>query len=248
MFPRIKGLIKSIFSPNRQEYLLSRLPSEDRELIFRIRSKKLSYLSDKKLASLSNTCRTIEKSKIPGAFIEAGCALGGSAILIATIKDPSRQFLIFDVFGMIPSPTEEDTEDVHDRYKTIVDGNSVGIDGDIYYGYQENLYDVVKSNLTNFGIMCDQKSVSLIKGLVQDTMKIDYPVAFAHVDVDWHEPVMTCLERIFPRLSVGGSIILDDYHDWGGCRKATDEFLRGVTGKFVLDDGAGSLKITRIDG
>ena len=67
--------------------------------------------------------------------------------------------------------------------------------------------------------------MSLIKGLVQDTMRIDQPVAFAHVDVDWYEPVLTCLQRVFPKLVEGGSIILDDYHDWGGCRKATDEYI-----------------------
>lgn len=87
--------------------------------------------------------------------------------------------------------------------------------------------------------------MSLVKGLVQETMKIDQPVAFAHIDVDWYDPVITCLERIFPNLVVGGSIILDDYHDWGGCRKATDEYLRRVAGQYVLDDSAGSMKITK---
>ena len=146
---------------------------------------------------------------------------------------------------MIPPPTKEDTQDVHDRYRSIVEGNSKGIGGDKYYGYIENLYEVVQSNLRSFGINCEEQSVSLIKGLVQETMTIDQPVAFAHVDVDWYEPVMTCLKRVFPNLVVGGSIILDDYHDWGGCRKATDEFLRGVIGQFVLDDTAGSMKITK---
>jgi asparagine synthase (glutamine-hydrolysing) len=135
---------------------------------------------------------------------------------------------------------------VHDRYKAIVEGKSTGIGGDKYYGYQEDLYDVVQSNLKSFGIDCEKQSVSLVKGLIQDTMKIDEPVAFAHVDVDWYEPVLTCLKRVFPNLVVGGSIILDDYHAWGGCRKATDEYLREVTGQFILDDTADAMKITRV--
>jgi asparagine synthase (glutamine-hydrolysing) len=203
-------------------------------------------LSDKKLASLLSTCRVIEEANLPGIFLEAGCALGGSAILIATIKNFERPLFIYDVFGMIPPPTKEDTQDVHDRYRTILEGKSIGIGGDKYYGYQENLYDLVQSNLKSFGINCEGQSVSLVKGFVQDTMKIDQSVAFAHVDVDWYEPVITCLKRVFPNLVVGGSIILDDYHDWGGCRKATDEYLREVIGQFVLDDTAGSMKITRV--
>ncbi len=188
----------------------------------------------------------IEEANLAGIFLEAGCALGGSAILIASVKDSERPFFVYDVFEMIPPPSADDTQDVHDRYRTIVEGKSTGIGGDTYYGYQENLYGVVQSNLKDFGIDCEEQSVALVKGLVQDTMIIDQPVAFAHVDVDWYEPVMTCLKRVFPNLVVGGSIILDDYHDWGGCRKAADEYFREVAGQFVLDDAAGSMKITRV--
>jgi asparagine synthase (glutamine-hydrolysing) len=108
------------------------------------------------------------------------------------------------------------------------------------------LYDVVHSNLKSFGIDCEEQCVSLIKGLVQDTMTINEPVAFAHIDVDWYEPVKTCLQRICPNLVVGGSVILDDYYDWGGCRKATDEYLQGRAGEFAADDAASSMKLTRV--
>ncbi len=67
-------------------------------------------------------------------------------------------------------------------------------------------------------------------------MKIEQPVAFAHIDVDWYEPVITSLERIFPKLVIGGSIVLDDYHDWGGCRKAVDEYLSRVPGEFIFNE------------
>jgi hypothetical protein len=221
---------------------------QERELISRIRLRNLTYLSDERLASLASTCRSIEDANLPGIFLEAGCALGGSAILIASLKNPKRPLLMYDVFGMIPPPTKEDTQDVHDRYRIIVEGKSKGIGGDNYYGYQDNLYEVVQSNLKSFGINPEEQSVLLIKGLVQETMKIDQPVAFAHIDVDWYAPVMACLTQVFPNLVVGGSIILDDYHDWGGCKKATDEYLRGVAGQFALDDSAGSMKVTRIKG
>ena len=77
-------------------------------------------------------------------------------------------------------------------------------------------------------------------------MTIKQPVAFAHIDVDWYDPVKTCLERIFPNLIVGGSLILDDYHDWGGCRKAVDTYLQTVNGEFRLNDSAGSLQIIKL--
>lgn len=246
MFSRIKRYLKRVVGSKEKNLDLSCVTADERELISRIRSRKLTYLSDKKLAAIISVCNTIEDANLPGLYVEAGCALGGSAILIASLKSTKRPLFIYDVFGMIPPPTKEDSQDVHDRYKTIVEGKSEGIDGDKYYGYIEDLYKVVQSNLESFGFDCADQSVSLIQGLVQDTLTISEPVAFAHIDVDWYEPVMTCLQRIFPNLVVGGSIILDDYHDWGGCREATDEYLQGVVGQFAMDDSAGSMKITRI--
>ena len=50
-------------------------------------------------------------------------------------------------------------------------------------------------------------------------------VALAHVDGDWYESVMTCLERIAPYLVPEGRIVIDDYDSWSGCRKAVDEYF-----------------------
>ena len=244
----LKGIRKLIRDGIRSRWAsggVPELPPEVAELISRIRSRNLTYLSESKLVRLSDTCREIEALRIPGMFLEAGCALGGSVILIASLKNAKRPLHVYDVFGMIPAPTKDDTPDVHARYRTIADGQSKGLGDDRYYGYMEDLFSVVHANLVSFGIDCDRQSVAFIKGLVQDTMTINQPVAFAHVDVDWYDPVITCLKRIFPHLVPGGSVILDDYHDWGGCRKATDEFLRGVVGQFRADDSGGSLRITK---
>lgn len=51
-----------------------------------------------------------------------------------------------------------------------------------------------------------------------------------------------CLQAIYPHLSEGGFIILDDYNDYGGCRRATDASLnrhpdmelRSTSGNAVL--------------
>lgn len=218
---------------------------EDLELIRRIKSERLTYLSDHKLLSIARTVRRVEEAATSGLFIEAGCALGGSTILIALLKRMDRSFNVYDVFGTIPPPTLQDPSEVHDRYKKISAGEAKGIGGDRYYGYIEELIEVVQLNLKNFNVDVQERSVNLIQGLVQDTVSINQPVAFAHIDVDWYEPVMTCLERISPHLAVGGSIILDDYHDWGGCKKATDEFLARTRIAFEIDDSAGSMQITR---
>lgn len=226
--------------------LLSRLSSMERSLLLEIKNKRLTYLADMKLYHIVEVCSQLKTEGKSGLFIEAGCALGGSAVLIAKQKPKDASLNVYDVFGMIPPPTAEDPKEVHERYRIISEGKSAGIKGDRYYGYELDLYERVKKTFEAFEIDMEKERVNLIKGLVQDTMEITEPVAFAHVDVDWYDPVKTCLERIFPHLIIGGSIILDDYHDWGGCRKATDEFLKTIAGQYELNDVHRTMRITRL--
>lgn len=193
--------------------------------ITRIRGSKLTFLSKKKMRILVREMDRVESEGIDGAVLEAGCALGGSAILLSKVKNPNRHMMVYDVFEMIPPPTAEDPEDVHLRYKTIVSREAEGFEGDEYYGYQENLFEKVVANFVESGVELEENEITLFKGLLQDTMNVKGPVSLAHIDVDWFDPVKVCLERIYPNLSLGGVIVLDDYFDWGGCRKAVDEFL-----------------------
>jgi asparagine synthase (glutamine-hydrolysing) len=214
-------------------------------LIPRIRAQRLTYLSEAKLWALAEACIRAETGALPGRFIEAGCALGGSAVLMAGLKDVRRELHVYDVFGMIPPPSDRDGEDVVSRYQAIAGGKAKGIGGDRYYGYLDDLYERVAASLESFGLPPAQNNISLVKGMVQDTLHVDAPVSLAHIDVDWYEPVITCLQRITPYLCDGGTIILDDYHDWSGCLRATDDYFRTRKEGFLFDDSHGSMVVTR---
>ncbi len=83
-------------------------------------------------------------------------------------------------------------------------------------------------SFASYGVHRDR--VHLHKGLFEDTLKPAWPIALAHIDCDWYEPVKLCLERIGPHLQYGARVVLDDYFDYGGCKKATDEFLDTMPG------------------
>jgi O-methyltransferase len=187
---------------------------------------KLTYLSFDKLDRLN---RAIEQADgVKGDFLEFGVALGGSAILLAHHIGASRRFLGFDVFGMIPPPTsDKDDAKSKSRYETIRSGQSKGINGDEYYGYKRDLYSQVSASFTHHGVPVDGKRVLLYKGLFEETwptVEID-AIALVHLDCDWYDPVAYCLRACADKMSSGGAIVIDDYHDYGGCRTAVDEFL-----------------------
>ena len=201
-------------------------------IINAVMADALTYLEEAALEDLHGQVRRIEEQAVPGLLIEAGCALGGSAIVLAAAKSPLRQLNVYDVFGVIPAPSERDGQDVLDRYQVIMSGQSEGIAGQKYYGYEENLFDKVTQSFAHHGFPIAANNVHLIKGLFQDTLQIQEPVALAHVDGDWYESVTVCLQRIAPHLSSGGVLVIDDYGAWSGCRQAVDEYFRDKSGDF----------------
>lgn len=192
-----------------------------------IRQANLTYLSPAKLAALEGALDDIERGNVPGDFLEFGVALGGSAILIAARLDNVRSFHGYDVFGMIPPPGEDDDKHSHERYAEIRDGRSHGIGGETYYGYIEDLYAQVCDSFRAYGLQPGRDGITLHRGLFEETLDPQdrTPVALAHIDCDWHQPVAFCLAAIRHRLSPGARVVLDDYNDYGGCRRAVDAFL-----------------------
>ncbi|MDW6022553.1 TylF/MycF/NovP-related O-methyltransferase [Mesorhizobium sp. BAC0120] len=205
-----------------------------------VRRDHLTYLSPRKLRRLETVLSEVLRGGVPGDVMEFGIALGGSAIVLAKEATKyGRSFHGFDVFGMIPPPTsEKDDEKSRERYQTILKGESRGLGGDKYYGYRDNLYDDVCRSFSKYGLSVGDSAVSLHKGLFQETLPgvSLSEIAFAHIDCDWYDPVAFCLASVADRLSPRGVIVLDDYHDYGGCRIATNEFLR-IRPDFSFEDG-----------
>jgi O-methyltransferase len=190
-----------------------------------VRRRRLTYLGHDALSDLERAVRRLEKAGVPGIIVEAGCALGGSTVVLGLAKRPDRPLRAYDVFGMIPPPSAADGADIHARYRAVLQGESRGIGGDKYYGYEDNLRDKVADTLRSFGLDLERQRIELVQGLFQETLRIDGPVALAHIDADWYESVLTCLERIEPHLARGGVLVIDDYDHWSGCRKAVDEYF-----------------------
>jgi asparagine synthase (glutamine-hydrolysing) len=214
---------------------LIKLYGEDRNafhLLFQVKKKKLTYLEVDALLDLYRRVRDVERQQLEGDIIEAGAALGGSALMITAAKRENRNFRVYDAFEMIPSPSSSDGEDAHERYAIISSGQAEGIGGTTYYGYEENLLQKVKASFAQFGFVRSEHNVELVKGLFEETLVVDDPVALAHLDCDWYESVMTCLQRIAPHLVKGGALVVDDYDAWSGCRSAVDEFFAGRENEF----------------
>ncbi len=199
-------------------------PALPPQWIAAIRQAKLSYCGPPKLENLAEAGTIVRRDRVVGRWLEAGVALGGSAILLAQMKPARTPLDLHDVFGLIPPPGNHDGPDAHERYAVIAAGTSPGIGGDPYYGYESDLLLKVKENLRAFDVEPDTGTVRCVPGLFEHTLHPDGPVALAHIDCDWYDSVRVCIERLGPALAPGGIIVFDDYSSYSGCRRAVDEW------------------------
>ncbi len=197
--------------------------------IAEIRAANLSYCGPPKLENIAEAALAVRSANVRGSWLEAGVALGGSAILLGKLKPRGVPLDLYDVFGMIPPPGADDGEDAHRRYAEIASGASKGLGGDTYYGYVDDLQQKVRANLRRFDVVPERDFVRMHRGLFEATLHPTGPVALAHVDCDWYDSVRVCIERIAPHLSVGAMIVFDDYSSYSGCRRAVDEWLAAAT-------------------
>jgi len=204
-------------------------------LIQQVRTEGLTYLEPAALVDLYTRVKEVEAQGLDGIMIEAGCALGGSAIIITAAKEANRSLFLYDTFEMIPPPSTQDGEDAHQRYNVIVSGQADGLRGGEYYGYQDNLLAQVVQTFARFGFSSEEQHLHFVKGLYEETLLVNEPVTLAHIDCDWYDSVMTCLQRITPNLVSGGVLIIDDYNDWSGCRRAVDDYFATRQAEFIFE-------------
>lgn len=197
-----------------------------------VKEQGLTYLTNDQLLDLAYAALQARRDR--GVLIEAGTAAGGSALVLAAAKHPSQSLFLYDTFGMIPPPSRSDDVDVWKRYEQIESGAATGIRGRPYYGYETNLLQKITDFFTEFGLDVRNENIHLVKGLYEETLRLDVPVSFAHLDCDWYESVKTCLERIHPHMQVGSRFVIDDYESWSGCKKAVDEFLDENGDKYAV--------------
>ena len=185
-------------------------PSEFSRLYRRIR--KQTMCSNARLRGLYHGVKYVVENNVPGDVVECGCALGGSAALMAlTLREigASRDLWLFDTFEGLPAPTSEDPDY---EIANLFTGSCLGTLHEV-----RNLFEELHV----------LEHVQMIKGLFQETLP-GTPVreiALLHIDGDWYGSVKACLDNLYDRVVPGGMIQFDDYGYWQGARKAVDEFM-----------------------
>jgi len=192
--------------------------------------------SKERIFTLKQSAEYIVRHKIPGDIVECGVWKGGSMMAVARVLlesgDGQRKLHLFDTFEGMSEPTAADRSvfgesaaDLMGKEQHIKETSHVWAYGSM---------DEVKQNLRMTGY--DERNIAFVRGKVEDTIPTHAPerIALLRLDTDWYESTYHELTHLYPRLSVGGVLIIDDYGHWAGARKAVDQYFEENRLKLLL--------------
>ena len=212
---------------NRWIWFLKGLPVLPRAAAM-FRAKRYTMTSSVRCSRLWDSCKQVLDGNISGNFVECGVWKGGSsAIMALAIKDArqERHLHLFDSFQGLPEPSEKDGE-LAAAYSSGRNQGKLTTLNQCCAGLDEVrhlILDKIKvpNELAHFHVGWFQNTIPADAGRLG-------PIALLRLDGDWFDSTRICLEHLYPLLSPGGILILDDYYSWDGCLKATDEYRQKV--------------------
>jgi O-methyltransferase len=194
------------------------LSSERHALFARVRPYTQTSLE--RVATLADAVEYVIAAKVAGDFVECGVWRGGSSMAMAltllALGVDDRRLWLYDTFGQMPAPGEHD----RDYAGRSVTGHETSMLGDSGLVLAE-----VKKAMRSTGY--PEQRVSYARGRVEETIPASAPaeIALLRLDTDWYESTRHELEHLYPRLSSGGVLIIDDYGHYAGARQAVDEYF-----------------------
>jgi hypothetical protein len=189
--------------------------------------------SPERIYALCKSVEYIVQNNIPGDIVECGVWKGGSMMAVArTLMDlcSERTLYLFDTFEGMPEPIGLD-KDFKGRLaadRMLVADKATSM----MWAYSE--LDDVKRNLRRVGY--DSNRLVFVKGKIEKTIPQQSParVSLLRLDTDWYESTYHELVHLYPRLSPGGVLIIDDYGHWEGAKKAVDCYIEENKLKILL--------------
>lgn len=176
------------------------------------------------------------KNDIPGDFVETGVFMGGSCMIIAEVlkqlKVNDRAIWMYDTYEGVPKPNDIETDPEGKLLKTWWEEQKQ-LDGQTSTWCNASL-PTVKTNLEKVNY---SGNVHFVKGLVEDTIPRQGPdaIALLRIDVDLEYPTRHVLDHFYPRLSMGGHVIFDDYGMFPSVKHTIDDYFFQNKSKIYLD-------------
>lgn len=139
------------------------------------------------------------QQNIPGDIVEFGCYAGTSSLFIRRLlnkygQSEQRTFHVYDSFEGLPEKSHQDS-------------NAAGID------FEAGKLYVSKADFIKVFRSAGLQLPTIHKGWFSNTPENEVPqqIAAAFLDGDFYQSIIDSLRLVWPRMSRGGVVLIDDY-------------------------------------
>jgi O-methyltransferase len=169
-------------------------------------------ITHRELTVILRELHTVLASGVPGDVVEFGCYVGTTSVHLAEmLRDSTRQLYLYDSFEGLPPKVSQDASPAGMQF----------VEGELHATKKQLIHNLKQAHVP---------MPRIIKGWFSEVSMKDIPdsIAFAFLDGDYYYSILDPLKLIWPRLSPGAVIIVDDYQNEAlpGAAKAVDEWLR----------------------
>lgn len=152
----------------------------------------------------------------PGDIVEFGCYVGTTSLVIRKLLDEyhesdKRVFHVYDSFGGLPEKSRQDI-------------SAAGVDfeaGKLWARKRDLIREFQSAGL---------RTPIIHKAWFNELTSADVPgeIAFAFLDGDFYSSIIDSLRLVWPRMTTGGRIVVDDYQREAlpGVSQALRDFFR----------------------
>lgn len=173
-----------------------------------------SMIGRRRLRNLRWATETVIAEGIPGAMVETGVWRGGACILMKGIMralDETRPLYVCDSFEGLPALDTGPDKDLNLNENPLLSA----------------CIEDVRAHFERLDLLDDD--VHFVKGWFADTMagvkeKTVGGISILRLDGDYYKSTMDVLKPLYPAVSPGGFVIIDDYFAYKQCKLATDEY------------------------
>jgi hypothetical protein len=192
----------------------------------------------RRLENIRALIESVLAADVPGDLLEAGVARGGATIFMRGVLRAhgvtDRVVWLADSFQGFPEPAEDappseildsiPAEEI-EKFRSMMDEQAVSAE-DLYGQFLKGTSEEeVRETFRRYELLDEQ--VRFLPGWFAETLP-SAPVerlALLRLDADLYDSTRTALEFLYPKLSAGGYVIVDDYQPVEECRRAVHDYL-----------------------
>ena len=173
-------------------------------------------------ATYDAACAVI-RNGVPGDFVECGVWAGANSAVMAKATScyggRGRRVHLFDSFEGIPEAGPNDVGWTHPEGTSACSIETTkqqmkawGIPDELLVYHPGWFKDTMQDARNPWDVRSDGKGAYI------------HTIALLRLDADLYESTRVCMEHLYPLVSPGGIVIVDDYR-LSGCRRAVNEYF-----------------------